>query len=130
MAKGINLVKTSIVQSDRSAEEIIKETKILLEKALGQYQYTEHMTPMLNVLLQIITQSSLLALDAALQVTKTGEGEEGFEEAKEKTLDEIELITETVKKIVDNIVVNSDNTIKVATEDIQKLLARYMPRSR
>lgn len=124
MAKGINLVKTSIVQSDRSAEEIIQETKILLEKALGQYQYTEHMTPLLNVLLQIITQSSLLALDAALQVTKTGEGEQGFEEAKEKALDEIELITETVKKIVDNIVVNSDNTIKVATEDIQKLLAR------
>ncbi|WP_069999628.1 hypothetical protein [Cellulosilyticum sp. I15G10I2] len=131
MAKGINLIKTNIVQSEKSTKDIILQTKKILEKSLAQSQYGENVTPLLNAVLQIVTQISQLALDAAIETMEQGEVQNDGNvviESSKNTLKEIEDINEIIKNSLENLSLSSESLVEFAGKDIKNILSMYTPK--
>ncbi len=120
----------SFEASQKSAMKALGEAKDRLEKALADAKAVEQINVLAEAILQITDQTNLLALNAAIEAARAGEAGRGFAvvadeirklaETSNKTAMQIQEITNTVVRSVDNLSDSSNNLLSFMVTDVNK----------
>ena len=114
-------LKTAAKESKDHAYNIYKTSNLELTTAIEQAKSIEQIKQLSDAIMQITTQTNLLALKAAIEASRAGEAGKGFAvvadeirklaEDSKKTVSEIQGVTKNVLDAVENLVLSSQNIL-------------------
>ncbi|MCY6483104.1 methyl-accepting chemotaxis protein [Clostridium aestuarii] len=123
-------LKLNALESKHEADEIYENTKIKLEKAIGESKAVEQINVLSEAILQISSQTNLLALNAAIEAARAGEAGKGFSvvadeirklaEQSNETVSEIQKVTSTVISSVENLSGGSEEILEFIDTKVKK----------
>ncbi len=130
------MLRTNFQQSQESGAKILNEVRQKLEVALQDSKEVEKIGGLTAAILQITGQTNLLALNASIESARAGEAGKGFAvvaeeirklaEDSKNTVAKIQVITDGVRKSVDNLALSSNELLKYIMQDIAKDYALMM----
>lgn len=110
---------------DFELDTITKDEIIMTDETLGSIQELEQkmgqITEVTEFILDIASETNMLALNAGIEASKVEEGAEGFE----VVADEIKDLAEDTKQSVDEIEEINDEVREVTNEAVQQILRQY-----
>lgn len=110
---------------DFELDTITKEEIIMTEETIGSIEELEQkmgqITEVTEFILDIASETNMLALNAGIEASKVEEGAEGFE----VVADEIKDLAEDTKQSVDEIEEINDEVRDVTNEAVQQILRQY-----
>lgn len=114
-------LKNGAFTSEQKAHNVYTETKKEIESVIEQSKAVDQINVLSNAIMQITSQTNLLALNAAIEAARAGELGRGFAvvadevralaDDSKKTVDEIQKVTKTVVKSVENLSASSANVL-------------------
>lgn len=120
--------KSNVIESQRKAEDVIRDTEVKLEEAIASSKVVEQINVLSESIMQITDQTNLLALNAAIEAARAGEAGRGFsvvadeisslaEQSKETVL-EIQGVTNRVTEAVENLSKSSNSLLGFVTGEV------------
>lgn len=120
--------KSNVVESQKKAEDVIRDTEVKLEEAIASSKVVEQINVLSESIMQITDQTNLLALNAAIEAARAGEAGRGFsvvadeisslaEQSKETVL-EIQGVTNRVTEAVENLSKSSNSLLGFVTGEV------------
>lgn len=110
---------------DFELDTITKEEIIMTEETIGSIEELEQkmgqITEVTEFILDIASETNMLALNAGIEASKVEEGAEGFE----VVADEIKDLAEDTKQSVDEIEEINDEVRDVTNDAVQQILRQY-----
>ncbi|WP_234124943.1 methyl-accepting chemotaxis protein [Clostridium hydrogenum] len=106
-------INLNSLKSKETAENIYKNSKIKLEKAIEDSAVVQKISEMANSILDIAEQTNLLALNAAIEAARAGEHGKGFAVVAEEVRTLAEQASEAVGEIQQNV-----NMVLVSVGDL------------
>lgn len=122
-------LEADFLLSQQKADAIFIEVKAKLENALEESKEVEQINVLANAILEITSQTNLLSLNASIEAARAGEAGRGFAiVANEigklavdsaRTANQIQTISELVRKSVNNLAENADNILKFVSVNVR-----------
>lgn len=120
--------KSDVIESQKKAEDIIRNTETKLEEAIASSKVVEQINVLSEAIMQITEQTNLLALNAAIEAARAGEAGKGFsvvadeirnlaEQSKDTVL-EIQGVTDRVTDAVENLSKSSKVLLGFVTSEV------------
>lgn len=120
--------KSNVIESQKKAEDVIRDTEVKLEEAIASSKVVEQINVLSESIMQITDQTNLLALNAAIEAARAGEAGRGFsvvadeisslaEQSKETVL-EIQGVTNRVTEAVENLSKSSNSLLGFVTGEV------------
>ncbi|WP_160684156.1 methyl-accepting chemotaxis protein [Clostridium sp. C2-6-12] len=117
-----NEIKSKAVESKNTADDIYFSTNKNLREAIEKSKSVEQIKTLSEAILQITSQTNLLALNASIEAARAGEAGKGFAvvaqeigklaEDSEKTVNEIQGVTQVVLESVENLASSSNEILE------------------
>ncbi len=121
-------LKENFIISQQSGMKIFLDVKGKLEKALVESKAVDQINILADSILQITSQTNLLALNAAIEAARAGEAGRGFAvvadeirklaEDSKNTVTQIQTITNTVVKSVENLSESSNSLLGFMSTEV------------
>ncbi len=115
-------LKNGALTSEQKAQSVYTETKEEMESVIEQSKAVEKINVLSNSIMQITSQTNLLALNAAIEAARAGDLGRGFAvvadevralaDDSKKTVDEIQKVTKTVVKSVEDLSASSAKVLE------------------
>ncbi|MCB1192368.1 MAG: methyl-accepting chemotaxis protein [Leptospiraceae bacterium] len=132
MNKRVLKISHSAKEAQDTTNQIYSTTKEKLVQSLEESKAVEKISKLSNVILQIISQTNLLSLNAAIEAERAGDAGKGFSVVAEEirklsqdsrnTIQEIQKVTKTVISSVKNL---SNSSLKVIEFIDSKVIPDY-----
>lgn len=123
-------IKISVTESEDKARLIIREVIKDVEKSIENSKVIEKVKMLTETIMQITSQTNMLALNASIEASRAGDLGKGFAvvaeeirklaEQSKMTVVEIQNTTKTITKAVDDLSFNSKKLIKFVEKDVVK----------
>jgi Methyl-accepting chemotaxis protein len=130
------MLRTNFTQSQEEGTKILSAVKQKLEAALQDSKEVEKISGLTAAILEITGQTNLLALNASIESARAGEAGKGFAvvaeeirklaEDSKNTVAKIQLITDGVRKSVDNLALSSNELLTYIMQNVAKDYALMM----
>lgn len=115
-------LKNGALTSEQKAQSVYTETKEEMESVIEQSKAVEKINVLSDSIMQITSQTNLLALNAAIEAARAGDLGRGFAvvadevralaDDSKKTVDEIQKVTKTVVKSVEDLSASSAKVLE------------------
>jgi methyl-accepting chemotaxis protein len=121
---------TNVNQSIDKSNRIFGEIKGALEQSLNDSKAVDEINALADAILNITSQTTLLALNASIEAARAGEAGRGFAvvaneisalaDNSKNTVTKIQAITKIVMSAVNNLAKNANNLLNFVAEDVNK----------
>jgi methyl-accepting chemotaxis protein len=124
-----NVIKSNAIKSKNTADEIYFSTNKNLREAIEKSKSVEQIKTLSEAILQITSQTNLLALNASIEAARAGEAGKGFAvvaeeigklaEDSEKTVNQIQGVTQIVLESVENLASSSKEILEFIDKQVK-----------
>lgn len=120
--------KENVISSQKTAQEIINNTKDNLKQAIASSKVVEQINVLSEAIMEITDQTTLLALNASIEAARAGESGKGFAvvaneignlaEQSKQTVRKIQDVTARVNGAVGNLSQNAEALLHFVTTEV------------